>query len=722
MSLIGMQLGHYTLTKLIGSGGMGEVYLAEDMRTHRQVAIKILRGELSAYTDANTTLEAERLFQREMSIITSLDHPHILPLYDYGEETMQKMALTYMVMPYRQEGSLDDWLQRRSDKEPLSPQDTAFLLQQAGEALQSAHDHNIIHQDVKTSNFLIWEVKERPNRPNLLLADFGIAKTLSATSSASQSVRGTPAYMPPEQWDGHPVYASDQYALAVMAYILLTKQRPFSGRPEQVMRQHYFTAPQPPGAINPRLSPAIDTVILRALEKSPANRYPSISAFVQAFQQAATQEPVRPVMEPPIPIPPPPPTGRDLHATLTITPAEAYTGSMRSLNLPGGRTIGVQVPPRAYDQQMIRLDGMGEPQYPGGPAGAVIITLAVAPVRRENTPYFPDAENSNRPTAISGNQNGQMFALNNAASDPHIGPAANATPHPFPLPTPTPAPSPTPPRSNRRIAIIALVIVAVLVILSSGTIFAINTINTNNAHATSTATSNNATAQVNASSTARASGTAIAIAHVTATAAAKAQATATFIAQNSDPYPPTTGTIALVDPLNGSSTANWGPFSDAKNGGGCQYSNGAYHVSENQTNRFEYCYKGVSFGNFAFEAQMRIIQGDCGGFTFRVNINANQLYRLEICQNGNYDLYAFNNGTNTALISPRSSALIHQGLNAANTVAIVANRNTISIYVNHSPVSSITDSQFGSGFIGMMASEYTNATDVAYTNARIWTL
>lgn len=371
---------------------------------------------------------------------------------------------------------------------------------------------------------------------------------------------------------------------------------------------------------------------------------------------------------------------------------------------------------------MIRLDGMGEPQYPGGPAGAVIITLAVAPVRRENTPQFPDAGNSNRPTALSGNQNGQRVALNNAVSDPQIGFAANATPHPFPLPTPTPVPSPTPPRSNRRIAIIALVIVAVLVILSSGTIFAINTINTNNAHATSTATSNNATARVNASSTARASGTAIAIAHATATAAAKARATATFIAQNSDPYPPTTGTIALVDPLNGSSTANWGPFSDAKNGGACQYTNGAYHVSENQTNRFEYCYKGVSFGNFAFEAQMRIIQGDCGGFTFRININANQLYRLEICQNGNYDLYAFNNGTNNALISPQSSALIHQGLNATNTVAIVANGNSISIFVNHNQISNINDSRFSTGFIGMMASEYTNATDVAYTNARLWML
>jgi len=721
MSLIGTQLGHYTLTKLIGSGGMGEVYLAEDSRTHRQVAIKILRGERSAYSDANTIQEAERLFQREMSIITTLDHPHILPLYDYGEETMQNMALTYMVMPYRQEGSLDDWLQRRADKEPLSPQDTAFLLQQAGEALQCAHDHSIIHQDVKTSNFLIWEVKERPNRPNLLLADFGIAKTLSATSSASQSVRGTPAYMPPEQWDGHPVYASDQYALAVMAYLLLTRQRPFSGRPEQVMRQHYFTVPQPPSALNPRLNPAIDTVILRALEKSPANRYPSISAFVQAFQQAVSQEPVRAVPESPIPIPPPPPpsTGSDLQATLNITPAEAFTGSIRSLKLPGGRTISVQVPSRAYDRQMIRLDGMGEPQYPGGPAGAVIITLAVAPIQRENTPHFPDAGIINRPVSSPGNQQDQMVVLNDTVSDPLIRPATNATPHPFPTPASPPVPAPS--RPNRRIALIALVVLAIIIILSSGTLFAVNTISTNNANATSTAITNIATAHVNATNTAQANGTAKAIANVTATAAAKARATATFIQQHPDPYPPTTGIITVFDPLDGSTTADWGPFSDSTFGGTCQYTNGAYHVSENQTNRFQYCYKGTSFSNFAFEVQMRIIKGDCGGFTFRINLSANQLYRLEICQNGNFNLYSFNNGTNGSLIASQSSQ-IHQGLGAANTIAAVANGSSITIYANHNQIGNTSDSHFSSGFIGLMASEYTNATDVAYTNARIWVL
>src|SRR5947209_3636057 len=97
----GLQLGHFKLLNLIGSGGMGEVYLSEDTRIHRQVAVKVIRAELTPYPDVNSTREAARLFQREMRAVTSLDHPHILPLYDFGEESVNKPILTYMVMPYR---------------------------------------------------------------------------------------------------------------------------------------------------------------------------------------------------------------------------------------------------------------------------------------------------------------------------------------------------------------------------------------------------------------------------------------------------------------------------------------------------------------------------------------------------------------------------------------------------------------------------------------------
>lgn len=289
MPLEGMELGRYHLLRLIGRGGMGEVYLAEDLRIPRQVAVKVIQAETVGYPDAKATQEAARLFQREMKIIASLDHLHILPLFDYNEINVNKTLLTYMVMPLLKEGSLTDWLQERGDTERLSVQDVVYLVEQAADALQHAHDLQIIHQDIKPSNFLIRTRKEYPNRPDLLLADFGIAKLFSATATASQTVRGTPAYMAPEQWDGNPVPATDQYALAVMAYLLLTGQVPFQGGPGQIMRQHFTTEPQAPSVLNLHLSKAVDAVILRALAKQSEDRFPSISAFAQAFQQAVQQ-------------------------------------------------------------------------------------------------------------------------------------------------------------------------------------------------------------------------------------------------------------------------------------------------------------------------------------------------------------------------------------------------------------------------------------------------
>src|SRR6266566_8785394 len=176
MPLEGLQLGHYRLLRLLGSGGMGEVYLAEDTSINRQVAIKVIRTEASAYPSTDSAKESARLFQREVKAISGLDHPNILPLFDYGEEKVNEAILTYMVMPYRQENSLATWLEKRGNSALLSSWDVAHFIRQAASALQYAHDHQIIHQDVKPSNFLIRNNADNPDRPDLLLADFGVAK------------------------------------------------------------------------------------------------------------------------------------------------------------------------------------------------------------------------------------------------------------------------------------------------------------------------------------------------------------------------------------------------------------------------------------------------------------------------------------------------------------------------------------------------------------------
>ncbi len=223
MTLAGQQLGHYRLVRLIGQGGMGEVYLAEDTRISRQVAVKVVRSERQPHPSTEALREVERLFQREMKAISWLDHPHILGFHDFGEQPVATGDLIYMVMPYRPEGSLVDWLIRRGSNQ-LPPQDVAHLIVQAASALQHAHDHNVIHQDVKPSNFLLRVNADHPTYPDLFLVDFGIARVISANSTASNSIHGTTSYMAPEQWSGDAVPTTDQYALAVMSYQLLAGQ------------------------------------------------------------------------------------------------------------------------------------------------------------------------------------------------------------------------------------------------------------------------------------------------------------------------------------------------------------------------------------------------------------------------------------------------------------------------------------------------------------------
>ena len=291
MALEDKQIDRYRILHMLGSGGMGDVYLAEDPRIGQQVAIKVIRTEVAPYPDEGLAKDAQRHFQREAKAIVRLDHPHILPLYDYGEEQIANMPIIYLVMPYRPEGSLSDWLHKRDTKELLSPQDVSHIVSQAADALQHAHDHHVIHQDVKPANFLVRSPQDASTRPDLLLSDFGIARLANATASVSQSVLGTPSYMAPEQWEGEPTPATDQYALAVMAYELLTGKLPFHGSPTKIMYQHLHVPPQPPSTLNSELSDALDEVMLHALAKQPQERFTSIREFADAFHQAVEGAP-----------------------------------------------------------------------------------------------------------------------------------------------------------------------------------------------------------------------------------------------------------------------------------------------------------------------------------------------------------------------------------------------------------------------------------------------
>src|SRR6266446_1072792 len=357
----GQQLSHYQLVRLLKSGGMGEVYLAVDTLLHRQVAIKVIHTDFMHDAECGTAEEAMRLFLREAQAIAQLDQINILPLYDSGKEHINQALLMYMVMPYRYLGSLKDWLQAHQEQEPLPLAAVERILTQAAFALQHAHDRQIIHQDVKPSNFLIHGDADHLSRLNLQLADFGVAKFMMKTSE-SQAIRGTPSYMAPEQWEGHPVPATDQYALAVMSFELLIGRPPFVGSGwHNLWHQHHNVMPSPPSTINPKLPKELDAVLLRAMAKRPEDRYSSVSAFAQAFTRAVVNS-------------------GNVYQTHVISVLEAQNGTNRVLILPNGKQVTLPIPPGAYNGQVIRLEGYGKPTTYNGTLGALILTIVVAEV------------------------------------------------------------------------------------------------------------------------------------------------------------------------------------------------------------------------------------------------------------------------------------------------------------------------------------------------------
>gem|GEM_PF-847736 len=316
-TLIGTYLGGYKLQRVLGSGGMGTVYLAEDEAIGQQVAIKVVRTDDASYPDATSVLRANERFRQEARAIARLDHMYILPLYRYGEEEAEGGTRAYMVMQYRPEGSLWDWLRRRAGVSsgesqtgmlrypdhipqgwPMKLEEAGEYLRQAASALQYAHDRGIIHRDVKPANFLLRidpkGASAQDIAVSLLLSDFGLAKFFSAASATSH-IFGTPTYMAPEQFDGGAGPHSDQYALAVMIYYFLAGRPPFEGDPLQLMHRHLNMEPPPIRLFAPHIQQGIETVLNRALAKQPQQRFPSVMAFAEAFtQEMHRQTPIRP--------------------------------------------------------------------------------------------------------------------------------------------------------------------------------------------------------------------------------------------------------------------------------------------------------------------------------------------------------------------------------------------------------------------------------------------
>ena len=265
----------YRIERELGQGGMATVYLAEDIKHQRKVAIKVLRPELAA------TLGSER-FAREIAVAARLQHPHILGLLDSGEVD----GFFYYVMPYVDGETLRDRLTRGGE---LPVNEAVRLLGEITDALAAAHKGGVVHRDIKPENILL-------SGRHAMVMDFGVAKAVTESTGAHQLTSigvalGTPAYMAPEQATADPQMDGrvDIYALGVLAYEMLTGQPPFHGlNPQQTLAAHVTQAPTPLGLRRPGLSPVLESVVMRCLEKRPADRFQTADDLVTALEPLTT--------------------------------------------------------------------------------------------------------------------------------------------------------------------------------------------------------------------------------------------------------------------------------------------------------------------------------------------------------------------------------------------------------------------------------------------------
>ena len=670
--LEGKILDRYELRRMIGKGGMANVYEAIDKQTGRIVAVKIFKRE---------DVEMLRRFMREAELMASwqesLEH-HLVPIFNYGTGELDNLTHYFIVMPYMEGGTL----RARIRRGPLPLAEVCHAIQNVASALEYIHRQGIIHRDIKASNVLI------NSDGNYYLTDFGIARI---TSDATQltttgNVLGTVDYVAPElfELDRKADARSDLYSLGVLLYEMVMGRLPFIAENQiALVSMHIQRRPPAPRSINSAIPKSVEAVMLKALEKKPEHRYGSAKQLADAFCHAvATSTGVTipdystvaasPVVTPVSPAPVPRPGQLILRPPLQLLNPAVNTPEVRPSPLARG-TEGMRVSTQSPAPRSSNA-GVDAPISPASPPyqpqepprrpyyrrpwfSVIIILLSLLIIAGSVAAiYIPRREQANNNPGTGTNaqttQSGQTAPVTNA-------------------PTTTP---------------------------------------------NLTATAQAAAA---ASATARAQASATAIAALTATAVAQASATAGVI------QTATSGQPVYQDNLNKASNAQtvaagWDQTDN------CAFHPDGYH--DTTTGNLQGCKEANNnYTNAAVTVVMRIVSGKSGGIFFRsagpvMNFGGYNGYLFEVDNAGNYRILSsgnFNNGSTTLKAWTTSNAL-HTG-EQANTLQLIMNGNTLSFYANGVFLTQLSNGGYASGWIAFLArSNGSTLADVVYTDLNIY--
>jgi|GEM_PF-3073411 len=664
----GWNIGNFQLVEELGSGSFGVVYLAHNRYVaEHTVAIKLMRAIGIA------SQEEQNKFLHEAGFLVKLRHPHILPMTDCGilpPVPEGNGSVPYMVTEYAALGSLRQRLSKQSGK-PLPMDEALMILSQVGQALQYAHQQNIVHRDIKPENILF----DAPD--HALLADFGIAAILPQGTINMGIISGSPLYMAPEQFAGIVSRRSDQYALGCIAYELLTGRQPFIADDfNAILIKHQMEAPVPPRQINPQIPEYVEKAILRAMAKDRMQRFDDVAAFIRALG------------------------------------APTSSLATAALNGPSGRvelgtaevTIG-RLPDNRYvlaDQQVSGHHAVIRPNPHG--TGHIIIDLGSM-----NGTFLNGQTgqlNPNVPYPLKFNEKirlgqGQSLLIYEAIRRPAqpgetiIGLPPLAPQPPLPRP---PIPGPNPPskqeqslwaRANPNFAraiklgrgvwanpsqrIIAAAICAVLIV---GVILLL-----------------------------------------------------------AWPRPSlydisTSGTPLINDPLNGSPNLfDWSTQQTTISS--CAFSGGQYHAvlsGQVPVGEIEYCPAGATHvSDFAYQVTMTIHQGDEGcvllRYVFATGDKAPAYGAYCISSHGTYKFLTNQlNASGYQVQSSGSSTAIVTGQNQPNTVTVIVQGSTYTLYVNAQFVTAENATVSSEGEIGVGSLYDSDNTDVAFSNAKVWKL